>query len=105
MSTSPRRSTVRAAWAVALAAIAAAAPAVARAQGTPSLGRYVPGDGLAVLVVHEGLDSQPAAWKATAAYKMFTESSLCAMLEDLATQVADRSLRSLPGAPSTARTR
>jgi prepilin-type processing-associated H-X9-DG protein len=80
-------------------AIGVLAPAASHAQGTPSLARYVPADDLAVLVVHEGVDSQSAAWKATAAYKMLTETSLGAMLQDVATQVADRSLQSVPGAP------
>ncbi len=65
------------------------------------LARYLPAEGLAVLFEHQGLDSQPDAWKGTAAYKMLNETSLGAMLEDVATQAIDRALRTAPAAPVT----
>ena len=71
----------------------------AAASKSRSLVRYVPGDGLVVLLDHEGVGSQPAAWKGTAAYKMLNETALGAMLEDIAVQVADRGLQAVPGAP------
>ena len=64
-----------------------------------SLARYVPGEGLIVLLDHEGLEAQPAAWKGTAASKMLNDTPLGAMLEDIAAQVVDRGLQSMPGAP------
>ncbi|WP_254053681.1 hypothetical protein [Singulisphaera sp. GP187] len=64
-----------------------------------SLARYVPGDGLIVLIDHEGLEAQPGAWKGTAAFKILNDTTLGAMLEDIAAQVVDRGLQSAPGAP------
>ena len=73
--------------------------------GTAARGRttraYFPAEGLAILFEHQGLDAHPDAWKGTAAYKMLNETSLGAMLEDIATQVADRALRAVPGTPIT----
>ena len=40
------------------------------------LARYVPAEGLTVLLEHNGLAAQPQAWKGTAAYRMLNETSL-----------------------------
>ena len=79
--------------------------APARAQQTQAepLARYVPAEGLAILVEHNGFDAQPDAWKGTAAYKMLTETSLGAMLEEITAQIADRALQARPGAPVSGR--
>jgi prepilin-type processing-associated H-X9-DG protein len=61
------------------------------------LARYVPAEGLAILVEHNGFDTQPGAWKATAAARMLNETSLGTMLEDITAQVVDRGLQRLPG--------
>lgn len=80
----------------------------ARAQASPpstvppksqSLARYVPGEGLIVLIDHEGFEIQPEAWKKTAASKMLNGTPLGAMFKDIAAQVFDRGLQSTPGAP------
>ncbi len=64
-----------------------------------SLARYVPGEGLIFLFNHEGLESQPRAWKGTAASRMLNDTPLGAMFEDIAAQVIDRGLQAMPSAP------
>ncbi|AGA25102.1 DUF1559 domain-containing protein [Singulisphaera acidiphila] len=64
-----------------------------------SLARYIPGERLIVLIDHEGLEAQPDAWKGTAASKMLNGTPLGAMLLDIAAQVVDHGLQSMPGAP------
>jgi hypothetical protein len=76
-------------------------PASAQKPGAEPLARYLPAEGLAILFEHRGLDAQADAWKGTAAYQMLNETSLGAMLEDVTTQVADRALQAVPGAPIT----
>jgi prepilin-type processing-associated H-X9-DG protein len=76
-------------------------PVNAQGDASAPLARYVPADGLAVLIEHNGLDAGPDAWKGTAAYKMLNETSLGVMLEDIATQLADRALQGAPGVPAT----
>ena len=75
----------------------------ARAQGVPSkatsLARCVPKDNLVALVEFDGLDAHQAAWKASAAYKLLNETSLGALLEDLATQLLNKALASRPASP------
>ncbi|SIO19674.1 hypothetical protein SAMN05444166_2936 [Singulisphaera sp. GP187] len=56
----------------------------------------VPSDGLAVYVEYDGLATHGDAWKATAAYAMFEQTPAGAMTADIARQVVDRLLRSLP---------
>ncbi len=77
-----------------------AVPASAQVDAPP-LARYLPSDGLVILVEHNGLDSQSDAWKGTSAYRMLNQTSLGAMVEDIATQLIDRALASAPGAPLT----
>ena len=48
---------------------------------------------------HDGVAGHAQAWKATAAYKMLNETSLGAMIEDIAVQLADRGLQTAPEAP------
>jgi prepilin-type processing-associated H-X9-DG protein len=71
----------------------------AQAQEAPPLGRYVPLDGLSILVENNGLASNPKAWKATATYRMLNETSLGSMLEDVTAQLIDRGLQNAPGVP------
>ena len=78
-------------------ALILAAPALATGQEAQPLARYVPSEGLAILLEHNGLDANPAAWKGTAAYKMLNETPLGVMMEDIAVQVVDRGLKGLPG--------
>ncbi len=78
-------------------ALILAAPALALGQATEPLARYVPSEGLAILLEHNGLDAKPDAWKGTAAYKMLNDTSLGAMIEDIATQLLDRGLQGVPG--------
>ena len=95
----PTRPSARAiALALALLGVIAAGP-IASAQEPKPLARYVPSDGLVALVDHEGLESRPAAWKGSAAYAMLNGTTLGAMIEDVATQVIDRALVTVPGPP------
>ena len=84
-------------------ALLLAAPVLRRARR--SLGsagaRFVPSEGLAILLEHNGLDSRPEAWKGTAAYKMLNETPLGAMLEDITAQLVEGSGDA--GRPVTAR--
>ncbi|WP_406697665.1 DUF1559 domain-containing protein [Singulisphaera sp. Ch08] len=76
-----------------------AAPPNTAPQKSQSLARYVPGEGLILLIDHEGFEAQSDAWKGTAAFKMLTDTTLGAMFENIAAQVVDRGLQSAPGAP------
>ena len=62
----------------------------------PPLARYIPAEGLTVLLEHDGLHAHPAAWTGSATYKILNETSLGAMLKDITTQVIDYGLRSAP---------
>jgi prepilin-type processing-associated H-X9-DG protein len=75
---------------------------VTHAQEAEPLARYVPLDGLSILVENNGLASKPKAWKATATYKMLNETTLGAMLEDITAQLVDRAFQGgAPAAPFT----
>jgi prepilin-type processing-associated H-X9-DG protein len=52
--------------------------------------KAIPADGLAVYAEFDGLDAHAEAWKKTAAYRMLTETTAGAMLEELIGQLADR---------------
>ena len=84
-------------------ALGMAAPASAQTDVAQPLARYIPAEGLAALVEHAGFDAHPEAWKGTALYRMLSETSLGAMLEDILSQVADHGLRTSNGAPLTGR--
>lgn len=111
MSPAPIRPIRRAARAIALAAsIFGMISTTTQAQDqapkpstappkSQSLARYIPSEGLIVLIDHEGLEAQPDAWKGTAASKMLNNTPLGAMLEDIAAQVVDHGLQSIPGVP------
>src|SRR5262245_18819663 len=62
----------------------------AAAAGAQEAARAIPADGLAVYVEFDGLDAHAEAWKKTAAYRMLTETTAGAMLEELIGQLADR---------------
>ncbi len=64
-----------------------------------SLARYVPRQDLIFLLEFDGLDAQPDAWHATAAYKLLTETKMGSMLEDLARQGIEMALASAQPAP------
>ena len=95
----PLRGVVRSFRRGGLLCVLLAVTAIARAQAPEPLARYVPADGLAALVEHDGVAGHAQAWKATAAYKMLNETSLGAMIEDIAVQLADRGLQTAPEAP------
>ncbi|MGB2609086.1 MAG: hypothetical protein WBC80_08925, partial [Isosphaeraceae bacterium] len=76
-------------------------PAWGQTDVAQPLARYIPAEGLAVLVEHAGFDAHPEAWKGTALYRMLNETSLGAMLEDILSQVADQGFRAAHGAPLT----
>jgi prepilin-type processing-associated H-X9-DG protein len=75
--------------------------AASNGQEAKPLARYVPLDGLSILVENDGLASNPKAWKATSMFKMLNETTLGVMLEDITTQLIDRGLQSAPGLPVT----
>ena len=86
------------------AALILTVPAFARAQvrkapGPPDvrpLARYVPRDNLLLYLGSDGLDTQPDAWKKTAAYKMLNDTNLGVMLEDMTGQFSASALDRLP---------
>jgi prepilin-type processing-associated H-X9-DG protein len=51
--------------------------------------RFVPRKNLIAYFEIDGLDAHAAAWKKTAAYRLLNETTLGALVEDLATQAAD----------------
>ncbi len=55
-------------------------------SGAPPLARYLPQQDLAAYLEFEGLDAHAAAWHKSAAYKLLNDTSLGALLEDIATQ-------------------
>ncbi|MFO0907203.1 MAG: hypothetical protein U0794_02370 [Isosphaeraceae bacterium] len=83
-----------------------AAPSAGTAKAAPAatvvppdnlpLARYVPGEHLALLIEHDGLDNHAEGWAKTAAFKMLNETKLGAMLEAMTAQLADRVLASYP---------
>lgn len=83
----------------ATAGAAAPATAAAAAPGTSEatpLARFIPQEGLAFYLESAGLNSQPEAWKKTAAYKMLNDTPLGYMLEDVGAQILERGLRYIP---------
>jgi prepilin-type processing-associated H-X9-DG protein len=54
-----------------------------------SLARYVPRQDLIFLLEFDGLSSHSSAWRKSAAYKLFNETKLGVLVEDLATQGID----------------
>jgi hypothetical protein len=93
----------RAALGGALLALILTTPAIAFPQQKDSgaLARFVPSDGLILLLEHNGFGARPDAWRNTAAYKMLNETPLGAMLEDITVQIADRAIQATPGVPVT----
>ena len=79
----------------ALAPLASAqAPRAPGSDPTKSLARYVPAKHLGLYAEFDGLDAHAAAWRQSAAYKLLNDTSLGALLEDIATQLAERGLKS-----------
>ena len=60
----------------------------------PPLARYLPQQDLAAYLEFEGLDAHAAAWHRSAAYKLLSDTSLGALLEDIATQAIDQAQQS-----------
>ena len=79
--------------------LALAVPSWAQPEAAQPLARYIPAEGLAALVEHNGFNAHPQTWKGTALYKLLNETSLGAMLEDILGQVADHGFRTSNGAP------
>ncbi len=82
-------------------ATAAQAPGATAAQApgataAASLTRYVPQHDLIACLEFEGLDAHGEAWRKTAAYRLLNNTSMGALLEDLATQVIDQTQQSRP---------
>ncbi len=72
---------------------AAAQPA---ATSVTPLPRFVPRDKLILYVDFDGLDAHAEAWQKTAAYKMLNRTPLGVMLEEVAAQLLDKALESVP---------
>ena len=64
-------------------------------RGGP-LARYLPQQDLAVYLEFEGLDAHAAAWNRSAAYKLLNDTSMGALLEDIAGQVVQIAQSSYP---------
>ncbi len=62
----------------------AAAPALAQEKG--SLARFIPAKDLIGYAEFQGLDAHAAAWKNTATYKLLNDTTLGALIADLAAQ-------------------
>ena len=73
----------------------AAAQAPGTAPATP-LARYLPQQDLAVYLEFEGLDAHAAAWHKSVAYKLLNDTSLGALIEDIAGQVVELAQASGP---------
>ncbi|MGA7501969.1 MAG: hypothetical protein WBX00_35180, partial [Isosphaeraceae bacterium] len=73
----------------------AAAVQSAATSVTP-LPRFVPRDNLILYVDFDGLDAHSEAWQKTAAYKMLNQTPLGVMLEEVAAQLLDKALESVP---------
>ena len=58
--------------------------------------RFVPRDNLILYVDFDGLDAHSEAWQKTAAYKMLNQTPLGVMLEEVAAQLLDKALESVP---------
>ena len=58
--------------------------------------RFVPRDKLILYVDFDGLDAHAEAWQKTAAYKMLNQTPLGVMLEEVAAQLLDKALESVP---------
>ena len=72
---------------------AAAQPA---ATSITPLPRFVPRDNLILYVDFDGLDAHAETWQKTAAYKMLNQTPLGVMLEEVAAQLLDKALESVP---------
>ena len=57
--------------------------------GAPSLARLVPDANLAVYAEFEGVDAHSQAWKKSAAYKILNDTTMGALMKDLAVQGID----------------
>ena len=62
----------------------------------PPLARYLPQQDLAACLEFEGLDAHAAAWHKSAAYKLLNDTSLGALLEDIAGQAVELAQQSVP---------
>jgi hypothetical protein len=73
---------------------------VARPKAEPTatvpLGKFVPKENLILYVEFAGLDATAAAWKNTAAYRMLTETPLGVMMEQVTTQLLEKTLSLYP---------
>jgi hypothetical protein len=73
-----------------------AAGQTSAASPAPSLARYIPQQDLVFYLEFEGLDAHASAWKKSAAYQLLSNTSLGALLEDLAGQVIEMAQQSVP---------
>jgi prepilin-type processing-associated H-X9-DG protein len=97
----PARTFTATGWATVSIVLGLLIPASAPAQQKPAprLSRFIPAEGLAFLVEHDGFAAAPGAWNATAANKLLGDTPLGPMLQEIATQLADRALQSAQGPP------
>jgi len=64
-----------------------------------SLARYIPRENLGIYVEYRGLDSQPEAWKKTATYKILNETPTGALIEEVTTQLIEKTVGMLKPNP------
>ncbi len=60
------------------------------------MAHFVPRDNLIFYLTFDGLDAHSEAWRKTTAYKMLNQTSLGEMLEEVAAQLLDKPLQSIP---------
>src|SRR5689334_11848169 len=84
-------------------AAAAAAQEPAKPTGPPPLARYFPRQDLVVYMEFDGLDAHRDAWKKTATYRVLTETTTGAMLEQTLARLLDEVVLGGTGAPARGR--
>jgi len=75
---------------------AEAASSSGAATASTPLGRFVPKENLILYVEFAGLNATAAAWKNTAAYRMLNETPLGGMMQEVTTQLLEKTLSLYP---------
>jgi hypothetical protein len=92
----------RLAWAVALLGLIVAGPArgqeLAKEPPRDSLARYFPSRGLVAYIEFDGVEAHRSDWEKTAAYRVLSETTTGAMLEQSAARLLDLALSGQRGA-------
>src|SRR5436305_1340662 len=84
-------------------AAASAAQGPSKPAGPPPLARYFPRQDLVVYAEFDGLDAHRDAWKQTATYRVLTETTTGAMLEQTLARLLDERVVNATGVPGGGR--